>query len=309
MTASHSNLLRLNLGDPSESRVYYLPHFLALEVGHFAREGVQVQFQRSSGGGHSAMGGQIGPVAEGEADACVGGPMVTMKLQEQGHAGIVSFCALVQRNPWIIAGRPGVSVDLAALAGSSLIDAGNVATARFCLENVLGAAGLAEHAAIEAGSGDLEAEIGRVATVPRTFIHHSLHALAPDIAAGRLGLALSMSALMPPVPWSAYIARADAIARRPALFAAFRRAIASALADLAARPAEAIADAVAGHYPDYPRDALVLAIAQYRDMGCFALDPRIASDDMGAFAAIMVKAGWLSRLPDIPALLDPEIAA
>jgi NitT/TauT family transport system substrate-binding protein len=309
MSATRPDLLRLNLGDPSEGRVYYLPHFLAHEAGHFAREGVQVQLQRSPGGGHSAMGGQIGPVVEGEADACVGGPMVTMKLQEQGHTGIVSFCALVRRNPWVIAGRLGESIDLAALSGATLIDAGNVATARYCLEDALAAAGLAGQVAIEAGTGDLEADIARVPAAPRTFIHHSLHALGPALAEGRLGLALAMAPVMPAVPWSAYIARADAIGARPALFAAFRRAIGSALEDLAARPAEAIADAVAVHYPDYPRAALALAIGRYRDIGCFAPDPLIAQAEMAAFAAIMLRAGWLARPPDIAALLDPEIAA
>ncbi len=255
------------------------------------------------------MGGQIGPVVAGEADACVGGPMVTMKLQEQGHAGIVSFCGLVRRNPWIIAGRPGERFGLADLAGATLIDAGNVATARYCLEDALASAGLAERVVIEAGTGDAEAEFARVAREPGTYIHHSLHALGPALAEGRLGLGLSMASVMPAVPWSAYIARADAIAARPAPFAAFRRAIASALADLATRPAAEIAGAVAAHYPDYPREALELAIGSYRDFGCFAPDPRIAPAEMAAFATIMQRAGWLARAPDIAALLDPEIAA
>jgi NitT/TauT family transport system substrate-binding protein len=301
-------LFRLNLGDPSESRVYYLPHFLAQEAGYFAAQGLSVRFQRTQGGGHTAMGGQIGPVVDGEADACVGGPMVTMKLREDGIAGIVNFCALVRANPWVIAGRDGPVAGLHALAGGRIIDAANVATANFCLRDALAAAGLAQYVTIEPGSGDLDADLGRTRADGRIHIHHSLHALGPALASGALRLALSMATVTPPVPWSAYIARSDRMAAAPDLFRRFRRAIEAALADVAGRPPSEIADCVAAHYPDYPRDALAMVIETYRDGGCFAPDGRIARTDMLAFATIMQRAGWLTAMPAIPELLDPEIA-
>lgn len=301
--------LRLNVGDVSEARVYYLPHYLAESAGHFRREGIDVAFVQAETGGQTAMGGQIGPVVDGAADACVGGPMVTMKLLEEGTGGIVSFCALVRANPWVIAaGRP-VAGGFAGLAGKTVIDSGNVTTATLCLREAVRTHLLEESISIEAGTGRLDEDIRRAESDPSVVIHHSLHALGAYTSTGRLTVVEPMARITPPVPWSAYIARADRLADEPDVFARFRNGIGFALQDLAKLPAEHIADLVCDRYPGYGMKALTHVIESYRAWGCFAPTPRIAGADMTAFASIMHRAGWLATIPSPDALLAPEIAA
>lgn len=300
--------LRLNLGDPSEARLYYLPHALAEAAGLFAREGLEVAFLTATGGGHTAMGGQLGAVAAGEADLAVGGPMVTMKLQAEGGARLVNFCALVRANPWVIASpRPLAARGLADLRGHGVVDAANVATARFCFLAAREAAGLDE-AALPLLAGRGEADLAACAQGEAGLVHHHLHALAPWIAAGRLHPVLSMAGPTGAVPWSAYIAQAERLAADPEPFAAFRRAIGAALALLARESAAALAQAVGPHYPGYDRAALAWAIDYYRAAGLWAPDPAMPRAEFAHFATLMQRAGWLDAPPDIDALIAPEIA-
>ncbi|AMJ61464.1 hypothetical protein AXW83_15200 [Bosea sp. PAMC 26642] len=301
--------LRLNIGDASEARVYYLPHYLAARAGYFSREDIAVAFVESQTGGHTAMGGQIGPVVDGFADACVGGPMVTMKLLEDGVDGIVSFCGLVRANPWVVAAAAPVAGGFSGLAGKTVIDSGNVITATLCLREALRVAGLESAVAIEAGSGCLDDDIARAEGDPSIVIHHSLHALGPDRAAGRLTIVDPMAKITPAVPWSAYIARSDRLAAEPDLFRRFRDGIAAALRDIATLPAERIADLVGDDYPGYEIGALTDVIDAYRSWGCFSPTPQIARADMIAFADIMQRAGWLGTKPSPDTLLAAEIAA
>ncbi len=81
--AKRRPVLKLNEGDPSEQRLYYLPHYVAAERGFFADVGLDVVFTRTASGGETIRGGQIPAVLSGEADLTIGGPMVTMKMLEE----------------------------------------------------------------------------------------------------------------------------------------------------------------------------------------------------------------------------------
>lgn len=301
--------LRLNQGDASEARIYYCAHFVADALGYFRDCGVEVVFTRTQSGGHTIQGGQIPAVLSGEADLTIGGPMVTMKNYEDGGPGLVSFCAAVRANPWFLAAaRSQQDLELKNLAGARIIDVGNVGTANLTFRWLLERVGIADTVSLVSGSGNEAADIAAVERGDADYAFHSLHALAPYISAGGLQAIASLAQPTGPVPWSAYIARPEIIAERRNEFTGFTKAIGCALSWIRHTNAADIADLVAPHYPDYPTDALALAVDGYKNAGVFAANPLIAREDFDHFASILREAGWLTSLPPYDRLVDTSLA-
>ncbi|WP_172328187.1 ABC transporter substrate-binding protein [Mangrovicoccus sp. HB161399] len=296
--------LTMNLGDPSEARIYYLPHVLAERLGFFAAEGLQIEPVQSASGGETVTGGQIPSVLDGCADLTIGGPMVTMKLAEEGRP-LVSFAAAVRSNPWVVlARRPMPGFVLADLDGQRVFDIARIGTAGFIFDAVMAEQGIAarrEDPGAAATAGDFLAS-------DMEFAIHHLHAAAPLMAEGRLHAVCSLAGATGGVPWSAYIARPGAIDAQPEAFAAFTRAIRQALAWLAAAGPEAVAATVAPAFPDLAPEVIARIVAFYRAAGLWPGDHRIPAADMLRFGRLLQASGWIRDLPD-PAALTRDLLA
>ncbi|WP_208948554.1 ABC transporter substrate-binding protein [Segnochrobactrum spirostomi] len=303
-------VLRLNLGDPSEARIYYAAHLIAEAYGFFAQEGVDVVCLRTASGGHSVWGGQVSAVLSGDADLCIGGPMVVMRMAQDGAAQLTCFCAAVAGNPWALAAlEDAEDFSLAALAGRRVIDSGRVGTATMSFQTLIGEAGLAEGAVtLIEGEGDLARDRETLARGEADYVLHSLHALAPMLSDGTLRLVMPLTAAMGPVPWSAYIARPETLAARRPAFAAFTRAIARALEAMRLLSARDLAGVVAPHHPDMEFGAVRLGLSLYRDAGLFPETPVIARTEFDRFADLLTRIGWLSAPPAFEAVVDTDLA-
>jgi NitT/TauT family transport system substrate-binding protein len=292
-------ILRMNQGDASEARIYYCAHFVAEALGFFKANGVSVIFTTSESGGKTIQGGQIPAVLSGEADLTIGGPMVTMKNHEDGGTPLVSFCAAVERNPWFLAGATAKDdFKISDLRGTSVIDVGNVGTASLCFRWLLENHGLTGAVEVLPGSGLQEADFDRVASGEIDYALHSLHALAPAIAEGKLAIVTDLAGPTGPVPWSAYIARPEVVTEHGTAFEGFASAIAQALDWIRSNTAASIAKIVAPYYADYPPAALELAIDGYQHAKVFAASTAISEADFNHFAAILRGVGWLTS--DVP---------
>jgi NitT/TauT family transport system substrate-binding protein len=304
-------VLRMNQGDASEARIYYCAHFVAEALGYFEANDLSVAFTTTQSGGHTIQGGQIPAVLSGEADLTIGGPMVTMKNYEDGGPALVSFCAAVERNPWVLAsGKQTAPLTIADLRGKRVIDVGNVGTASLCFRWLLRTNGLTEQDVdVVAGSGSQEQDFGDVASGTFDYALHSLHALAPSITDGQLLLACNLAGPTRPVPWSAYIARPEVVATRRKDFGAFTSAIGKALDWIRSQPASEVATVVASYYPDYPLAALTVAIEGYQRAEVFATSTAIAKNDFNHFAAILRQSGWLESDVPYEMLVDTSLTS
>jgi NitT/TauT family transport system substrate-binding protein len=284
----------MNQGDPTETRIYFAPHFVAKRKALFEREGVAVDFIWSEAGDYLAKSGQIPAVLKGDADLTIGGPMVTMRMKAEGAADLVCFSAAVRANPWFLASRPDAPpFTWDGLAGRSVLDVSRITTATLCFGWILRQRGLAHTTRLIDGSGDEAADLARVAAGEVDYALHSLHGLAPLAQRGALKLATSLAGAMGPVPWSAYIARRDQFEAERDSYAAFTRAIQAAFAWIAASTPEAIADLVADDYPDYPRAALEYGIATYKAQSVWPTTTTIAEADYQRFHDILRECGWI----------------
>ncbi len=302
--------LRLNLGDPSEARIYYAAHLVAARLGFFESEGVIVAFTRSESGGSSVRGGQVPAVLDGSADLAIGGPMVAMRMHEEGEAHLVCFCAAAAANPWVlVAARPEPDFAPSRLAGRRVVDMAGIGTATFAFSRVLAEAGLAPGAVeVMPSMGTLVDDAVALADGGFDYGFHALHALGGLVAAGRLARVADLAPFTGPIPWSAYIARPERIAADRPAFAAFTRAIARALHWIRARSASEVAALIAPDFPGMDAVAIGTAVALYQANGVFAASPVIERVDFDRFGRLLVDAGWLEAVPPYEVLVDTVLA-
>jgi len=283
----------MNQGDPTEGRVYFLTHFVAKRLGYFDAEGVDVQFVWADPGNYLAKSGQIPAVLKGEADFTIGGPMVTMKMQAEGTANLVNFCAVVQKNPWFLVAREPVDAfEWSMLEGKTILDIGAITTATFSLRWILKQEGVTANI-IETGEGEATAMDAFIAG-KGDYAFHSLHAFGPYIADGEVFVAKDLASRNGDVPWSAYIALPKTLEERKADIEAFMLAITRAQQWLASASVAEIAALVAPDYPDYPGAGLIEAIDRYKAMGLWPTDPLISRADFERFRGMLIDVGWFS---------------
>ena len=305
-----SRTLRLNLGDPSEARIYYAAHLVAARLGLFESEGLTVAFTRTDSGGNSVRGGQIPALLDGSADLAIGGPMVAMRMHEEGEAHLVCFCAAAAANPWVlVAAQPEPDFALSRLAGCRVVDMAGIGTATFTFRRVLAEADLAPDAVeILPSKGRLADDLAALAAGRFDYGFHALHALGGPIAAGRLVLVADLAPATGSIPWSAYIARPERIAADGPAFMSFTRAVARALRWIRSQSAGEVASLIAPDFPDMDVAAIGTAVALYQANGVFAASPVIARADYDRFGGLLVDAGWLKATPPYEALVDTALA-
>jgi NitT/TauT family transport system substrate-binding protein len=285
----------MNQGDPTESRVYYLPHFVARNLGFFERVGLRVDFVWAEGGDGLAHSGQVPAVERGEADLTIGGPMVTMRKQADEGKRIVNFCAAVRANPWFLVARQAEpDFQFADLAGKTVVDMANITTATLCFNWLLAHNGIADQVRVVPGCGDAATDLAAFADGRADYLLHSLHVLGALVATHDVAVVQALATPTGPVPWSAYIALPATIeAYRPA-FVAFTSALDSALRWINQQSGAEIAQLVSPEYPSMSLAALTDTVDRYLALRLWPDGARIPREDFEHFRSLLIETGWLT---------------
>jgi NitT/TauT family transport system substrate-binding protein len=288
--AKQETKLRMNQGDPNQARVYYLPHFVAADLGLFQRESLDVEFVWVPGLG------QVPAVEQGLADLTIGGPMVTMQMRAEGKTHFHNFCAAVQANPWyLVSKEPQTGFTFRDLVGKTVIDMANIPTSTLALRWVLVQNGIRpESVNIEKGCGNEKQDIERLLSGEVDYLHHNLHTLGPKITIGEMWAVQDMANPTGNVPWSAYIAPPQTIAANPAGFQAFTNALARALRWIEAHSGREIAELVKSHYPHHSLEDLIEAVSRYKANGIWPRSTVIPESQYEHFRDILMATGWFS---------------
>ncbi len=293
--AERRPVLKLNEGDPSEQRLYYLPHYVAAERGFFAEAGLDVLFTRTASGGETIRGGQIPAVLSGEADLTIGGPMVTMKMLEENSAHLVNICAAVRTHPWfILSRRPMPAFVWEDLRGRTVIDLARIGTATFTFTALLQERGLEDAVTLVPASLPEDQALASFIGGEGDFAIQHLHAAGPALVRKEIFAVQDLARPTGGVPWSAYIALPEVVEERRPDFQAFSHAMDRAFAWIAGHTGSEIAALVGHRFPDFPLPAMAMAIDLYRSADLWPADRQIPEPDFLRFSDLLIRAGWLS---------------
>src|SRR5205085_399408 len=100
-----------------------------------------------------------------------------------------------------------------------------------------------------------------------------------------------------PTAYTAFIATREACAKHRDEFAAMTRATAKMLAWVYANPAEELAAAVAGFFPDVPKDILARSLGRYQAAGLWSRETMLNQQGFTRLADSLHSGGFIAHLP------------
>ncbi|MBI3067866.1 MAG: ABC transporter substrate-binding protein [Betaproteobacteria bacterium] len=272
----------------SVAGVFYLPHFIAQQLGAFRDEGLTVEFV-------TRFRQRWELLESGEVDIVLAGPTRNMRLQVREGRRMWTFCAALRANPWFLIGRrPAPDFTWADLVGRTVLGFADDPQGT-CLRWVLLQHGIGPDQVTVIAGRDTASEIDSFRAGQGDYLLHSLHTAAPLVATGEAAVIRELATPTGPVPWSLYATLPDVARTRRAELEAFTRAIARALRWVAAEQASSVAALLVPYFPDWTLASLTDVIGTYKPLNIWPRDPLIPRADWEHYNEILLATSWLPR--------------
>ena len=282
--------------------LFYAPFYVAAARGAFTRQGLAVRFETA--GTPDAAASRL---LAGEADLAWSGPMRPMLMRSQDPAcPLRSFGAVVMRDPFLLMGaapRPGFA--LQELAGLRLGLVAEVPTPVWCLDDDLRRAGL-DPSALDRRRGPGMAENAAAVVAGALDVAQLFEPFASQVedAGGAVWYA---QASRGPTAYTAFYATEAVLAAKREALRGMVRAVAESLAWIASAAPEAVAEAIAPHFPEVPEAHRQRAMARYAALCIWPADPRFPRTAFDRLGQAMVSAGVMTAVPAFEDCVDAAI--
>ncbi len=286
--------------------VFYAPQYVAISMGFFEDEGLDVRIT-TSGGSDKAMTALL----SGQADICLAGPETGVYVYNEGKADHPLIVGqLTKRDGSFLVGRtdePGFSWE--SLRGKSIIGGRAGGMPLMTLEYVLKAHGLEPGVdvdvidsiqfnlmggAFEGGTGDYVTLFEPTAT--------EFERAGKGYIVANVGLASGE------VPYTVYLVSQTMLQQDAAFVESFLRAVYRAQRWIATASDREVAEAMEPFFPDASIESLMIVANSYRATDSWKQDPIMQEADYERMLDIIEEAGELSARPDFAALVDNSIA-
>lgn len=286
--------------------VFYAPQYVAISMGFFEDEGLDVRIT-TSGGSDKAMTALL----SGQADICLAGPETGVYVYNEGKADHPLIVGqLTKRDGSFLVGRtdePDFSWE--SLGGKSIIGGRAGGMPLMTLEYVLKAHGLEPGVdvdvidsiqfnlmggAFEGGTGDYVTLFEPTAT--------EFERAGKGCIVANVGLASGE------VPYTVYLVSQTMLQQDAAFVESFLRAVYRAQRWIATASDREVAEAMEPFFPDASIESLMIVANSYRATDSWKQDPIMQEADYERMLDIIEEAGELSARPDFAALVDNSIA-
>ncbi|MGE0769811.1 MAG: ABC transporter substrate-binding protein [Hyphomicrobiaceae bacterium] len=273
--------------------VFYAPFYATVALGHFAREGVDVELVSSPSPGAAAAG-----LLDGSLDLSWGGPMRVMKARnEVGGPPLMAFCEVVRRDPFYLVARPGLhSFALSDLPKLRFGSVSEVPTPWLCLQHDLREQGIDPSTLSRIADRTMPDNLAALAdgSLDVAQMFEPFASRAERQGRGRIVHAASARG---ETCYTTFLATRDSIARHRDAFAAMTRAISRTQAWLARSNAQDMVDVVSEFYPDAASGELLAAFGRYREARLWAADVVVSRVGFDRLAKSLQSGGFIARCP------------
>jgi NitT/TauT family transport system substrate-binding protein len=283
--------------------VLYAPFYAAHALGAYEEAGVEVELLPSPGPGKAEAA-----LVAGEAEAMWMGPIRIMKAHEQDTASpLTAFAEVVCRDPFsLVGGTPNPRFRHADLLGKRFASVSEVPTPWLCLAGDLHQAGI-DPARLERvigrGMGENVAglTLGELDVVQlfEPFVEEAVRRGAqvwlPASARGRTA-------------YTVFATTRQRLDADPEPFRRMVRAVFKTQQWVEANPPNALAELVAGYFPDLDRSVLAGSLTRYKAQGVWAANPLLSEEGFDRLQRALLASGFLARSVPFADCADNSLA-
>ena len=285
--------------------VFYAPQYVALELGFFEEEGLQIEL--ANGGGADKV---MTSVLTGEVDVGLAGPEACIYVQLEGREDAPRvFAQLTNCDGSFLVGRTDEDFSWENLRGKTIIGGRKGGVPEMTLEYVMKQNGVVPHVdavvdtsvqfnmmagAFTGGNGDYVALFEPTATEVEL--------------AGQGYVLCSIGEESGEIPYTAYFAAQSYINGHGDVIQKFTNAIARGQRWVQEHSDLEVAQAIAGQFPDTDVQVLERVSARYRSIGAWNETPVMEESALNRLMDVMEEAGELDARVAFSSLVDNSFA-
>jgi len=298
---SETDLTTVRVSEVTRS-VFYAPQYVAMELGFFEEEGINIQLVTSDGADNVMVA-----LLSGAADVGLSGPEAAIYVYNEGrddHA--VVFAGLTNRDGSFLIGR-SPDFDWEDLRGAHVLPGRRGGMPFMVFEYVLAEQGVADDVYFD-NSIQFSAMVGAFVSGTGDFVTAFEPVASTLELEGRGYVVASLGTESGDLPYTAYYALSSFMEEHPELLQGFTNAIARGQQYVAENSPEHIAAIIAPYFPDAELDILASAIERYQEVGAYASTPFITEEAFYRLQDIMIHAGELTEIAPFVNLVNNQFA-
>lgn len=285
--------------------VFYAPLYVALELGLFNEEGLNVEL--TNGGGADKV---MTAVLAGQADIGLAGPEACLYVINEGREDYpIIFSQLTKRDGSFLVGRTDETFTWENLKGKTIIGGRKGGMPEMTLEYVMRQNGVIPH---EDAVVDTSVQFNMMAgafTGGNGDYVTLFEPTATEVELEGKGYVLtSIGQESGEIPYTAFFASQSYMKKNPAVVQSFTNAVAKGQKWVQEHSAKEIAEAVAKQFPSTKIDVLTLVAQRYKDIDAWNATPIMKQEALERMESVMETAGELDKRVDFDKLVDNSYA-
>ena len=267
--------------------VFYAPFYAACALGAYDAERLEVELKPAA-----ELGKALQAVSAGAGQVSWGGPLrILAALDQDPKCGYAAFCEVVGRDPFFLVGRtPNPGFAPAQLPQWTLAAVTEVPTPWICLQHDLRRAGIAP-SAVKLARGRTMAENAAALRAGEVDVIQAFQPYAQALVDEGAGHVWYAAASRGPTAYTSFNTTRGFIERDPETVLRLTRAMYRTLKWIAARDGRALAEAIAGYFPDVPVARLAACCDTYRSLGLWNRTPVLQREGLEWLRDAMLGAG------------------
>lgn len=304
-TASGQTLQKVSLSEVVRS-VFYAPQYVALALGFFEDEGLEIDLSTAWGADKGAAA-----LISGAVDIGFFGPEAAVYIYQQGAVDhIVGFAQLTARDGSFFVTRDmDEEFTWDNVRGKTIVGARLGGVPQMTLEWVLKQNGIKPFEDVEIiTSLAFEAAVGAFEAGLGDYIAQFEPAMSELEVRGTGKIVASLGAEAGPVSYTVYHARKSMLEKNPDLFVRFSKAIYRGQLWVNEHTAEEVAEVIAPFFPLVDHDILVRSMGLYQSIDAWHPSPVISEEHFLHLQEIMIEAGELENYVPFSELMNTDIA-
>ena len=287
--------------------VFYAPQYVAMELGFFADEGLDIEL--TNGGGADKV---MTAVVSGGADIGLAGPESCIYIHDQGKDDLpVIFAQLTKRDGSFLVGRTDAAFTWDDLRGKTILGGRKGGVPEMTLEYVMKQNGVTPQVDAVVDTSVQFAMMAGAFTGGQGDYVTLFEPTATEVEkAGHGYILCSIGEQSGEIPYTAYFASQSYMAAHPEVIQGFTNAIAQAQAWISGHTDREVAEAMAAQFPDTSLDTLEAVTARHRQIDAWNSTPVMEKAALERLETVMTEAGELTREQwvDFDALVDNTYA-
>ncbi|WP_053083677.1 ABC transporter substrate-binding protein [Rubeoparvulum massiliense] len=286
--------------------LFYAPQYVALELGFFKEEGLDVQLTTAFGGDKTMTA-----LLSGEADIILVGTETTIYVAQQEASDLaINFAQLTQTDgTFLVSREPIENFQWEMLRGRVLLGQRKGGMPQMVSEYVQHVQGLVPHEDLEIIQNIDFANLGTAFISGTGEFAQLFEPVASKIELeGHGHVVASFGESSGNLPYTVYITKASMIEQNPTVVQQFTNAIYRAQIWVNEHSIEELAQVIQPAFPDIEQELLIKVLERYKNQGSWATDPIIDETEYHHLEEVMELAGELPKKVPYELIINTQFA-